>query len=410
MVTALANAGVAFKAWYASVYSQPGAPGTEDYWLQNHLEYQFACSSPKNGTDYTVLTAKEYYHGHLDWYSFNIQPQAQALANYFSLISGQLEDVIDEQPFTVIPSKINFGGMPAPRYWEMEDRRVDFGNIKASTTDTATLLVGEFALLYSNDWTLLPYTVPTGTMLNLRKVLVTDVFGQITFVSSGNSTNWNMFTLTTEGSTYCDSRLYIPPVVQNMEESEKQESVMFMRDEMANMVWAVETIVPDGVAKGQPGKEAAQRLTTFLESLPQPPQVPSTVSNTAKLKYNLMTKVPENWIPYTPVNRGTLTGLPSIQLQRASMPRQILNNSPSGRVRPRTSLLQANSVPTPPATAWAPSFVHEEEVPRSGAILSITWQRARWHHGQVALWLGRRKQNGRGEGASGLKFDYLTEK
>ena len=66
----------------------------------------------------------------------------------------------------------------------------------------------------------------------------------------------------------------------------------------------------------------------------------------------------------------------------------------------------------PPATtpAWHASYIYEEEVPRSGAILSMTWQRARWHKGQVALWLGRRKQNGRGEGNSGLRFDYLTAK
>lgn len=410
-VNALLVAGSDFLAWYNSVYSQPGAPGTEDYWLQNHLEYQFACSAPRSGSGYTVLSAREYYQGHLDWYSFNIQDQNPLLS---SLVNGSpVKEVIENKPFTVIPSKINFGGMPAPRYWEMEDRRIDIGNIRASTTDTATLLVGEFAMLYSNDWTLLPYTVPTGSICNLRKVLVTDVFGQVTYIGSGCDSDWNMFTLTTEGSAVCDPRLFIPPVLQNMEESEKLESVTLMRDEMANMVWAVETIVPNGVSGGQSGKEAAQRLTAFLEAeTPVVPQV-SQVSNSAKIKYNMMTHVPENWIPYTPVNRGTLTGVPSIQLQRAAMPRQVLNNPPSGRVRPRTSLLEAGSYKiVPPATtpAWHASYIHEEEVPRSGAILSMTWQRARWHHGQVALWLGRRKQNGRGEGNSGLRFDYLTEK
>ena len=37
--------------------------------------------------------------------------------------------------------------MPAPRYWEMEDRKVSFADIDAHTTDIATLLLTEFALV-----------------------------------------------------------------------------------------------------------------------------------------------------------------------------------------------------------------------------------------------------------------------
>jgi len=403
MTSKLDATGLAFLAWYNSVYSQP-AGASEDYWLHDHLEYQFACSAPKSATAYTVLSAEEYYQGHLDWYSFNIQDQ---YSQFTSLVSNNpTRQLIEQQPFTVIPSKISFGGMPAPRYWEMEDRRIDIGNMSASTTDTAQLLVSEFATLYSNDWTLLPYTVPTGSICNLRKVLVTDVFGQVTYISSACNNDWNMFTLTTQGSANCDPRLFIPPVVQNMEESEELESVNLMRDEMANMVWGVETIIPNGVSGGQPGKEAAQRLMAFLEA--NAGSTPSTFgnTNTAEIKYNLMTRVPENWIPFIPVNRGSQTGVPDIQLQRGAMARQILNNAPSGRVRPRTTILKAGSTDT----SWQKSYIWEEEVPRSGAILTMTWQRARWHHGQVALWLGRRKQNGRGEASSELRFDYLTEK
>jgi hypothetical protein len=195
-------------------------------------------------------------------------------------------------------------------------------------------------------------------------------------------------------------------VIQNKEEGETLEKVILMRDEMANMTWGVETTISDGVSKGQSGKEAAQRLTAFLEAETQSNQPALPLPNNAAIKYNIMTKVPENWIPYIPINRGTLIGSPSIQLQRAAMPRQILNNVPDGRIRPRTRLLQADSVPP----TWNPSYIHEEEVPRSGAIISMNWQRARWHNGAIALWIGRHKQNGRGEGDSALRFDFLTEK
>jgi hypothetical protein len=53
-------------------------------------------------------------------------------------------------------------------------------------------------------------------------------------------------------------------------------------------------------------------------------------------------------------------------------------------------------------------FVHEEEVPRAGAILTRKFQRARGPNGEVFTWIGRRKQTGRGEGASGLAFDQVV--
>lgn len=53
-------------------------------------------------------------------------------------------------------------------------------------------------------------------------------------------------------------------------------------------------------------------------------------------------------------------------------------------------------------------FLHEEEVPRAGVIVTRTFQRARWFDGKVHTWLGRKKETGRGEGASGLVFDQIV--
>jgi hypothetical protein len=52
-------------------------------------------------------------------------------------------------------------------------------------------------------------------------------------------------------------------------------------------------------------------------------------------------------------------------------------------------------------------WLHEEEVPRSGAQVTRSWQYARWHDGSRHLWQARRKTSGRGEGSSGLRFDRL---
>lgn len=52
-----------------------------------------------------------------------------------------------------------------------------------------------------------------------------------------------------------------------------------------------------------------------------------------------------------------------------------------------------------------PLALHEEEVPRAGARVTRASQYARWIDGSTHLWIGRRKQPGRGEGSSGLRFD-----
>ena len=49
----------------------------------------------------------------------------------------------------------------------------------------------------------------------------------------------------------------------------------------------------------------------------------------------------------------------------------------------------------------------EEEVPREGARVTRSYQLARWLDGSTHLWMGRRKQVGRGEGSSGLRFDSV---
>jgi len=49
--------------------------------------------------------------------------------------------------------------------------------------------------------------------------------------------------------------------------------------------------------------------------------------------------------------------------------------------------------------------LYEEEVPREGARVTRAYQYTRWLDGSTYLWAGRRKQPGRGERSSGLRFD-----
>jgi len=53
-------------------------------------------------------------------------------------------------------------------------------------------------------------------------------------------------------------------------------------------------------------------------------------------------------------------------------------------------------------------YIHEEEVPRAGVRIIKSFQRTRWINGEVFVWLGMRKQTGRGEGQSNLQFDQIV--
>jgi hypothetical protein len=53
------------------------------------------------------------------------------------------------------------------------------------------------------------------------------------------------------------------------------------------------------------------------------------------------------------------------------------------------------------------SSIFLEEVPREGVQLARRFRWARGTDGSGVLWIGRLRRTGRGEGRSGLRFDYL---
>ena len=144
--------------------------------------------------------------------------------------------------------------------------------------------------------------------------------------------------------------------------------------------------------------EEASRLVHLLGALAQ--AGPLAVAQA----HEVMNTVPENWIPFIPVHVENSNR--EIQLQRAAMPR-ILEGDPDRpeKVRPRTMLLRKGLDRTP-AKSY---FLHEEEVLGAGVRVTQAFQRARWRNGQVFVWLGVRKQTGRGEGHSGLVFDRIVD-
>jgi hypothetical protein len=379
--TQLELLGAAVKNWFARMYSQPTSPA-ENAWKPSQLEYGFTLGTPPGQQN--VLVADEYYQGHVDWYSFDIDNRHAVLK------MGETVPTTPPDEGTLssfIPSPISFKGMPNPRFWQMEENQTDFGAIGASTTALLHLVFAEFGLIYSNDWFMLPFPMPFNTLCEVKGIVVTDVFGQETLIrpaGKGPETNWHRWTMfhnvDRTGAASASNRFYLASSLTHFLESEAVEKVNFLRDETANMVWAVEQTVPSLAGPGIRGDEM---------DIGAAPTSPFTPTGTAAIRYVAGTTVPSNWIPFLAVHLPGSTS--EIRLQRARMP---------GAAPARGQLLTEQ----PP-----PFFINEEEVPRAGVIVQRTWQRARWVNGQTYLWLGRFKETGRGEGHSDLRFDQIED-
>lgn len=407
---ALKALGQDFRSWFYRLYSQPQVgveEALEDAWAPSYLEYQFAVSAPadESGEKRSILVAEQYHQGHLDWYAFDIDPQTRLEDNPGARFAENSFEV--HKPLGFLPTQIEFNGMPNVRWWEFEDRRTDFGSIRATTTDVPLLILAEFGLIYGNDWSVIPYTLEVGTLADVKGIVVTDVFGVRTFIRAAGLgqrmdwQQWSMYNLTSLSlRAPVDDRLFLPPSVAKIQESAPIEKVVLARDEMTNMVWGVEERIPGLLGKGVNGFETATALSNYF--LQQPQQATTTVvANDAKIRYVLGTRVPENWIPFVP--RHVPGSNRQIRLQRASMPR-LTDSEPDSRVEPRGKILRTGLDDEEPKAY----HLHEEEVPRAGAVVTRSYQRARWFDGTVFTWLGRRKETGRGEGASGLVFDQIV--
>jgi hypothetical protein len=52
-------------------------------------------------------------------------------------------------------------------------------------------------------------------------------------------------------------------------------------------------------------------------------------------------------------------------------------------------------------------YVDEAEIPYAGTIVRRAYQRTRWYGGRTFVWIGRYRENGRGQGSSNLRFDQI---
>ena len=433
----------AWMVWLDDLVVDSETSGASAYWNPQRLEYAFGLRSDGVVPELR-LDADEYTDGKLDWHTFTLQPAAPGV---LPIAQGGTEWTPKRAP---MPTIARYPGMPADRYWEFEDGQVNFGRLGAAKSDLARLAVMEYALVFGNDWFVLPVTLATNAVYRVADFNVTDNFGieiPIPPARNPDGTPWTLFAMTSRAAangtrTRQGGALYLCPSLES-QEGPPLEHVVVMRDEMANIAWAIEKRVQGTSGEALDRGFESQRLSSTQRLVL--PTGAVVAEGGAPLNYTLQTPVAAHWIPFLPVKRehaGPLNW--SIQLQRGVVTQfyqvtpgplnetrnldykafitrlqslsfveaqvefgPVDNRLQGFMFHPRGEILRL--APADPAALKTTDFLRleEEEVPREGIEVKRAFNYARDATGRALLWIGRSKTTGRGEGASGLKFDVV---
>jgi hypothetical protein len=380
------GAAEAFVSRLSTLLGPPTGPAA---WAEERFEYQAAVAGELAGREH-ALVAPEHRGGRLDWYAFDIDTAGGVIPMRRIKRPPHPPHRNDpEFPRYFQPQPARFAGMPRPRYWELEDGNVNFGAVETGPTDLTRLLLIEYALVYGNDYFVVPLSLPVGTICEVQAVIVRDTFGgtwSIPSVATVDGANgpFKLFThaLDDPNATAPPGQtLLVPPMAGAARPGRPVERVRFVRDEPAEMAWGIEETVQGAAGRPVQRPEWQRQLDQAArEQAPPPP--PGD-----ELTYELLTPPPAWWLPLVP-HQTTTT---SFRFRVEQLPAP----SGTGTLGPRGLVLG----PT--------AYIAEEEIPRTGVDVARAARRTRWIGGSTAAWIARRTRPGRVEGSSGLTWDSI---
>lgn len=358
--------------WRAWVEGQDGSGGC---WTTPRLEHRYRLRFGHGG-DAAVVAASGASAGPARWHHYDWVEGAAPT------VPGDVELPAPEgRTATLLATRLRYPGMPVDRYWQLEDGSVDVGAVEAQPHDLARLCLAEFALVTGDDWLVLPVDGRRGALNQVLEVSVTTTFGRTEAVPEDverrRSRGFSLYEVTSTAGRRLPGVL-LPPVAHTPLEGPPVEEVAFFRDETANMAWAVERVVPGLSGDGR---------HRSAEPAPQRPGLDGVAPG--ELLYELMSPVPERWIPLVPV----ATGYARVGLRKGAMLRD------GAPVPARSGLLSPTPLTFP-----------AEEIPREGVTVRAVPLLSRRPDGSYARWVGHRVRVGRGEGASGLAFDSARQR
>ncbi|UXA11228.1 hypothetical protein KXD97_24790 [Mycobacterium sp. SMC-8] len=344
-----------------------GAADSGGAWSTERLEYRFALRFG-DGDNAVFARGTQFGAAEIRWSDLE----------WVDTASGDLPDGAPtgspvETTATMLATPLRFPGMPADRYWQLEDGKVDLGAIEAQDTDLARLCLAEFAMSSGDDWLGVPVDGLLGAINQVTAVHVTDDFGETVAVPEFSDPNFTMFRVSTATGRPLPG-VVLPPVAAGTLVGDAVEEVLFLRDEMANMAWAIELTVQG--RSGDPRSRAG-------EPQPEPDPWPPDLDPEERL-YRLQTAIPAHWIPLVPI-----------------APRP-------GQLALRKGALLRDGVPVEAVgvtLAPTPLTFPGEELPREGLHLRAVPVLARRADGTYVRWTAYRVRTGRGEASSRLAWD-----
>lgn len=374
-------AAATWTAWLATLFDTPD-PDTL-CWQPTRFEYTASMAGRRSPDPFgeTTLTAPRYDRDTLDWYQFDVNGEVN--------LGTRPDETGATVTRTVVPAPVTAPGLPAARFWEFEDGRLNVAAIRPASTDLAQVLLVETLSSYGNDWYVIGVEVPVGRLVASASLVVTDTFGVRTLLQPAGALTtgrWGLFRHAmpveddeAEGVPI-SNLLYLAPRVAQPLIGPVVEQVTLTRDQQANVGWAIEQIVESPLQVG----------VALSDSRPaDPPADPDEAPD-----YRLAHEPPPHWIPLLPVRSG-----PD---ERVVLARGAVIDVTGGRrlVRSVTGLLAGD--------VDGSLLIPEEEVPDDGLVVQRHYQAARWVDGTLHVWAAHRARPVGQLPSAGLRFDTLT--
>jgi hypothetical protein len=376
-----------FVKWVQDVYGGFGVADAET-WRPERLEYAVEVIATRPAGSALVLAADPDREATFDWYAFDERPTVAAAMN-----AGTSSTKTE----SAVPNYVRFRGMPNHRFWDFESGQTSFGGIEVDTRDLARLGVASFLLTQSNDWFLIPIQQDVSSLCRIDSIVVHDVFGGTTLVERADRAptrpgeRWTMFSTSIEGSDAVADYFVLPPSAGTTAlVSRPVEIVNMLRDETANLAFAVETATENAVGAPWSGHERN------LAEQPDPAPAAGAAGSGPSLAYQVQSPLAGHWIPLIPMAIDAARG--RYGLAQGAVVR-VGGSGPEPSL-PRGRILNPSRIP--PGEQYR---IAEEEVSRIGTRVTRHVCMSRWIDGSTHLWIARRKTAGTGEGSSNLAWD-----
>lgn len=338
------------------------AAGDSPAWSSEALAYSFGVATAAH-----QLQASDYFGKGLDWFQFDLAGVS---------VPATLPPTTERR---VVPAALQFRGMPHPKWWRFEDGDADFERPADPEPNILSTLLPEFVVIDSDNWYLVPLKQTAGTIREIVSVNVVDGFGVVTEIGPSDRDGWQMFSLSSSaGAASTGSLLFVPNIALDVLDNDELEEIVILRDEDANLVWAVERryIGPDGEA-------VLNGDRTETPADPNPP------AGDGHPRYRFRAALPRHWIPYVPRKIDATDG--DTYLRR-------------GRTDETATRLAPQHHTKVIAESWR---LREEEIPRSGLRVRRLRRFARGSDGVGVPWVARSREAAPRLPTPGLSFDFL---